>query len=223
MPPNTLPRMGMSMRRTMRMSRELTCTQPAVASRVLRQGLVSASSSLPSHHQRRQFSVATHRTSATTGTPSESASSESSIQRLETPPPPPQRWIAELRARIGKIVIFGCDNAQVSRTAAVLRALALEWKDLLAGSEGFLTGGRRGLDGQKVAWGEMDSFVSASGIQSGDLRRELVAIYGLTLMGRNRAMSTTSTTTATPSLRGSTGLPTLQCMSTRSTARNGMT
>lgn len=29
---------------------------------------------------------------------------------------------------------------------------------MLAGSEGFLTGGRRGLDRQKIAWGEMDSF-----------------------------------------------------------------
>lgn len=30
----------------------------------------------------------------------------------------------------------------------------------MAGSEGFLTGGRRGLDGREVVWGEMDSFVS---------------------------------------------------------------
>ena len=39
------------------------------------------------------------------------------------------------------------------------RALATEWRELTAGSEGFLTGGRRGLEGQKVVWGEMDSFV----------------------------------------------------------------
>ena len=44
----------------------------------------------------------------------------------------------------------------------MLRALALEWRELLAGSEGFLTGGRRGLDGQRIAWGEMDSFVRPS-------------------------------------------------------------
>ncbi|KAK4162791.1 thioesterase-like superfamily-domain-containing protein [Cladorrhinum sp. PSN259] len=72
--------------------------------------------------------------------------------------PPPQRWIADLRDRIGKCIVFGCNKQQVSRASAVLCALALEWKDLLAGSEGYLTGGRRGLDGRQIAWGEMDSF-----------------------------------------------------------------
>jgi len=83
---------------------------------------------------------------------------------MAPPPPPPTRWITDLRARIGKCIVFGCSNQQVSRVAAVLRALAVEWRDLLAGSEGFLTGGRRGLDGQKIAWGEMDSFVCAPSI-----------------------------------------------------------
>ncbi|KAK3370075.1 thioesterase-like superfamily-domain-containing protein [Podospora didyma] len=87
-------------------------------------------------------------------------SSNNSIETATSPPPPAPspRWIDDLRTRIGKCVVFGCNNQQVSRAAAVLRALALEWKDLIAGSEGFLTGGRRGLDGQQIAWGEMDSF-----------------------------------------------------------------
>ncbi|KAK4181508.1 thioesterase-like superfamily-domain-containing protein [Triangularia setosa] len=76
----------------------------------------------------------------------------------ELPPLPPKQWIPDLRARLGKCIIFGCSNAQISRAASVLRALAVEWKDLVAGSEGFLTGGRRGLDGRQIAWGEMDSF-----------------------------------------------------------------
>lgn len=91
-----------------------------------------------------------------------SQDSSFSGRKLELPAPPPQRWITDLRSRVGKCIIFGCTNQQVSRAAAVLRALAVEWKDLLAGSEGFLTGGRRGLDSQKIAWGEMDSFVSFS-------------------------------------------------------------
>ncbi|AEO63182.1 uncharacterized protein THITE_2108089 [Thermothielavioides terrestris NRRL 8126] len=74
------------------------------------------------------------------------------------PPPPPSRWIAELRARIGKCIIFGCSRQQIAQAAVVLRALATEWRELLAGSEGFLTGGRRGLDGREIAWGEMDTF-----------------------------------------------------------------
>lgn len=73
--------------------------------------------------------------------------------------PPPKRWPSDLRARIGKCILFGCSPAQVAEAGAVLRALATEWRALVAGSEGFLTGGRRGLEGQQVVWGEMDSFV----------------------------------------------------------------
>lgn len=73
--------------------------------------------------------------------------------------PPPQRWPSDLRTRIGKCILFGCSPAQVAEAGGVLRALATEWRALVAGSEGFLTGGRRGLEGQQVVWGEMDSFV----------------------------------------------------------------
>lgn len=42
--------------------------------------------------------------------------------------------------------------------AAVVKVLALEWRDLVAGSEGFLTEeGRRGLWRRRVEWGEMVS------------------------------------------------------------------
>ncbi|KAK3326221.1 thioesterase-like superfamily-domain-containing protein [Apodospora peruviana] len=103
-----------------------------------------AASWIPTLPKCRHFSVSTVRRSL-------------DIQ-LPPPPPPPARWITELRSRVGKCIIFGCSDRQVSQAADVLRAIAIEWKELLAGSEGFLTGGRRGLDGQKVAWGEMDSF-----------------------------------------------------------------
>ncbi|KAK3366124.1 thioesterase-like superfamily-domain-containing protein [Lasiosphaeria ovina] len=89
---------------------------------------------------------------------SSSRATDGSSSSLLPPPPPPSRWITELRTRVGRCISFGCDNQQISRAAAVARAIALEWRDLLAGSEGFLTGGRRGLDRQKIAWGEMDSF-----------------------------------------------------------------
>ncbi|OAA56528.1 hypothetical protein SPI_07535 [Niveomyces insectorum RCEF 264] len=74
------------------------------------------------------------------------------------PPLPPARWLADLRARIGKCILFGCAPHHVAAAAGVLRALATEWRELTAGSEGFLTGGRRGLEGQQVAWGAMDAF-----------------------------------------------------------------
>lgn len=49
-----------------------------------------------------------------------------------------------------------------------MRVLGRDWRRLTAGAEGFLTeesaggvpGVTRGLVGQKVVWGEMDSFVS---------------------------------------------------------------
>lgn len=75
------------------------------------------------------------------------------------PPLPPARWLADLRARVGKCILHGCSPEQISEATVVARALATEWRRLTAGSEGYLIGGRRGLEDQKVVWGEMDSFV----------------------------------------------------------------
>jgi hypothetical protein len=42
----------------------------------------------------------------------------------------------------------------------MLEELATDWRELVAGSEGFLTGeGRRGLWRHEVCWGDMDSMV----------------------------------------------------------------
>lgn len=39
-----------------------------------------------------------------------------------------------------------------------MRTVATDWRELLAGSEGFLTGrGRAGYEGREVVWGEMVS------------------------------------------------------------------
>ncbi|KIH91999.1 hypothetical protein SPBR_02950 [Sporothrix brasiliensis 5110] len=83
---------------------------------------------------------------------------------LEPSPLPPARWLADLRHRVGKCIMFGCSTAQVSEAAMVARALATEWRRLIAGSEGYLTGERRGLEGQKVVWGEMDSFAHVNNV-----------------------------------------------------------
>ncbi|KAI1424355.1 thioesterase-like superfamily-domain-containing protein [Xylaria sp. FL1777] len=74
-------------------------------------------------------------------------------------PLPPNRWVSDVRARIGKCISFGCNPAQVQRAASIIGTLAREWRVLSAGSEGFLTEGRAGLEDQQVVWGEMDSFV----------------------------------------------------------------
>ncbi|KAI1187461.1 hypothetical protein F5B17DRAFT_318317 [Nemania serpens] len=85
----------------------------------------------------------------------------------KTPVPPPQplpltRWTSAVRARVGKCIMFGCDAAQIRRASAILATLASEWRELTVGSEGFLTGGRRGLEDQQVVWGEMDSFATGN-------------------------------------------------------------
>lgn len=135
MPPNLIPRWHLA-----RTTKQITISalRPNTSSR-----FISTSLPLTSHH------------------------SHHSPQQVITdlahliPKPPPKKWITDLPARVGKCIIFGCSPAQIQESSLILKALAEEWRGLLAGSEGFLTGGRRGLDGREVAWGEMDSFVSS--------------------------------------------------------------
>ncbi|KZM22649.1 uncharacterized protein EKO05_0009687 [Ascochyta rabiei] len=68
------------------------------------------------------------------------------------------RWLSDVRARIGKCIMFGIDDAQTSKAGSILQEVSSDWRELLAGSEGFLTGQEyRGLYRHEVAWGEMDS------------------------------------------------------------------
>ena len=70
------------------------------------------------------------------------------------------RWLSDLKMRIGRCISFGLRPEQVRRAGNVLQVLGREWRDLVVGSEGFLTGpGKAGLEGHRVVWGEMDSMV----------------------------------------------------------------
>lgn len=52
--------------------------------------------------------------------------------------------------------MFGLKPAQVVDAGDVLQQLARDWRELIAGSEGFLTGkAHRGLFKHNVVWGEM--------------------------------------------------------------------
>lgn len=52
--------------------------------------------------------------------------------------------------------MFGISPAQTSEAGSILQEVARDWRELVAGSEGYLTGeGRRGLYRQEVVWGEM--------------------------------------------------------------------
>jgi hypothetical protein len=52
------------------------------------------------------------------------------------------------------------DRQQTRKAGEVLKVLGEEWKELVAGREGFLTDQKRaGLLRHRVVWGEMDSMV----------------------------------------------------------------
>ncbi|KAF2500739.1 hypothetical protein BU16DRAFT_602788 [Lophium mytilinum] len=66
------------------------------------------------------------------------------------------RWLTEVQRRIGKCIMFGLQPEQTAEAGLILQELATDWRELVAGSEGFLTGkNRAGLHRQKVVWGEM--------------------------------------------------------------------
>ena len=71
------------------------------------------------------------------------------------------RWLGDVKQRLGKCMTFGMKDEQVARAGAVLETVARDWRELVAGSEGFLTSeDRRGFYRHAVVWGEMDSMVS---------------------------------------------------------------
>lgn len=73
----------------------------------------------------------------------------------------PQNWLSDLKTRIGRCIVFGLQPAQLDDAGDILRIVAGNWKELVAGSEGFLVGPRReGLEGQVVVG---DGIVSAFG------------------------------------------------------------
>ena len=72
----------------------------------------------------------------------------------------PPRWLSDLKQRIGKCIIFGLNQEQVDEAGSIMKIVANDWRELLAGSEGFLTGrGRAGFVVREVVWGEMVSSV----------------------------------------------------------------
>jgi hypothetical protein len=61
-----------------------------------------------------------------------------------------------LLARLAQITDNGVPDDQVPRVAQVVKRISDDWRDLLVGTEGFLTKeSRRGLSGRGVEWGEM--------------------------------------------------------------------
>lgn len=87
----------------------------------------------------------------------------------------PSRWLSDIKSRIGKCLNFGLRSAQADEAGSLLRVLVKDWRELLAGSEGFLVSkDRAGLERHQVVWGEMVGWLPrwgrvqvASNIESG--------------------------------------------------------
>lgn len=64
--------------------------------------------------------------------------------------------------------MFGINDAQTSEAGSILQEVLADWRELLAGSEGFLTGQEyRGLYRQEVVWGEMVGWVNVEELDEG--------------------------------------------------------
>ncbi|EME39971.1 hypothetical protein DOTSEDRAFT_137200 [Dothistroma septosporum NZE10] len=83
-----------------------------------------------------------------------------SIQPASQPAPVPSnpRWLSDVKHRIGHCITFGLTPSQNLEAFEIIRDFAVSWRELLAGSEGFLTGKhRRSMFRLPVVWGEQDS------------------------------------------------------------------
>lgn len=82
------------------------------------------------------------------------------------------RWLSDLKSRIGACISFGLTPAQTAVAGSILHEVARDWRELVAGSEGYLTSpSRRGLHRWPVAWGEQDSMVRFAPLCCCPLRR----------------------------------------------------
>ncbi|CAK4034928.1 Hypothetical predicted protein [Lecanosticta acicola] len=67
------------------------------------------------------------------------------------------RWLSDAKARIGHCITFGLQREQKAEAGRILQELSRDWRELVAGSEGFLTSReRRSMYRLPVVWGEQD-------------------------------------------------------------------
>jgi len=70
------------------------------------------------------------------------------------------RWLSDVKSRVGACITFGLTAPQMALAGSILEEVADDWRELVAGSEGYLTSSiRRSLHRWPVAWGEQDSMV----------------------------------------------------------------
>lgn len=130
-----------------------------------RRGFVQSSTSVHVHLNQLLRSCNfsnSHSFTTTTANNERGKTGQSSFQVSNTATHPTtvdSRWLSTVKQRLKKCITFGLTSQQVSQAGDILRTIASEWRNLIAGNEGFLTGEtRRGLFRHSVVWGEMVYF-----------------------------------------------------------------
>ncbi|USW59515.1 Putative HotDog domain superfamily protein [Septoria linicola] len=68
------------------------------------------------------------------------------------------RWLSDVKKRLGHCLTWGLQPDQTQEAGQILKEISSDWRELVAGSEGFLTSKqRRSTFRQQVVWGEQDS------------------------------------------------------------------
>ena len=76
------------------------------------------------------------------------------------------RWLSDVKARLGKCILFGMNESQTTEAGILLAEVARDWKDLMAGSEGYLTDRRRaGITSIPIEWGSQDTMGHVNNVQ----------------------------------------------------------
>ncbi|KAJ5606251.1 hypothetical protein N7510_009032 [Penicillium lagena] len=102
-------------------------------------------STLPRHLSRSIISpISTRRILSTTSAAQNArAPTTSSADPPARPHTVDPRWLTMMKRRIGRCLMFGLKPARVYEAGSVLQQLARNWRELIAGSEGFLTDEKR--------------------------------------------------------------------------------
>lgn len=97
------------------------------------------------------------------------------------------RWLSDIGLRIRN-----CNAAQSEEARDILRVVSQEWREMLAGSEGFLVGKERaGLERHEVVWGEMVGHLcSESRVSDSSFSRTPMLIPQDSMVSRNLSSAT---------------------------------
>lgn len=76
------------------------------------------------------------------------------------------RWLSDLKTRLGKCIQYGMNDNQVNQAGLLLAEVSRDWKELVAGSEGYLTSKKRaGITSTLIEWGHQDAMGHVNNVQ----------------------------------------------------------